>query len=89
MAQRCMVVYVVHTVINRLTVSPALHVAAPGPAAGSSKAFSDDLSPTDLVAWLSQQFQAKGLTLEASLGQKLIGMLAIQLKFTDTICSYI
>ena len=43
------------------------------PGAASPTAFSDDLSPTELVSWLSQQFQAKGLTLDPSLGQKLIG----------------
>ena len=42
-------------------------------AASSPTAFSDDLSPTKLVSWLSQQFQAKGLALDPSLGQKLIG----------------
>ena len=42
-------------------------------AASSPMAFSDALSPTELVSWLSQQFQAKGLTLDPSLGQKLIG----------------
>ena len=42
-------------------------------AASSPMAFSDALSPTELVSWLSQQFQAKGLTLNPSLGQKLIG----------------
>ena len=44
----------------------------------SPKEFSDALPPTDLVAWLSQQFQAKGLTLESSLRQKLIGKLCNQ-----------
>ena len=47
-------------------------VTTPG-AASSPTAFSDALSPTELVSWLSQQFQAKGLTLDPSLGQKLIG----------------
>ena len=42
-------------------------------AASSPMEFSDDLSPTELVSWLSQQFQAKSLTLDPSLGQKLIG----------------
>ena len=41
--------------------------------AASPTAFSDALSPTELISWLSQQFQAKGLTLDPSLGQKLIG----------------
>ena len=42
-------------------------------ASASPTAFSDALSPTDLVAWLSQQFQAKGLTLDPTLGKNLIG----------------
>ena len=51
---------------------------APGPVplpvtAASPITFSDALSPTDLVTWLSQQFQAKELTLDPSLGWKLIG----------------
>ena len=42
-------------------------------AASSPTEFSDALSPTELVSWLSQQFQAKGLTLDSSLRQKLTG----------------
>ena len=44
------------------------------PGAASPTAFSDDLLLTELVSWLSQQFQAKGLTLDPSLGQKLTGI---------------
>ena len=51
------------------------YIKFPALASVSPKAFSDDLSPTALAAWLSQQFQAKGLTLESSLRQKLIGKL--------------
>ena len=47
-------------------------VATPCPTA-----FSDALSPTDLVAWLSQQFQAKGLTLDPTLGKNLIGKIYV------------
>ena len=43
------------------------------PGAASPTAFSDALPPTELVSWLSQQFQAKGLTLDLSLGKKLTG----------------
>ena len=47
------------------------------PGAASPTAFSDALSPTELVSWLSQQFQAKGLNLDPSLGQKLTGSVII------------
>ena len=35
--------------------------------------FSDDLSPPDLVDWLSQELKAKGLSLNQKSGEKLIG----------------
>ena len=54
------------------------YIEFPALASVSPKEFSDALPPTDLVAWLSQQFQAKGLTLESSLRQKLIGKLCNQ-----------
>ena len=34
--------------------------------------FSNDLSPTDLVDWLSQELTARGLTLEEAVRSKLI-----------------
>ena len=66
------------TKLRRLGTTPTgpgtkLRIATTSGAASSPMAFSDDLSPTELVSWLSQQFQAKGLTLDPSLGQKLIG----------------
>ena len=35
--------------------------------------FSDALPPRDLVSWLSQELQAKGLSLDQKLKDKLIG----------------
>ena len=37
--------------------------------------FSDNLSPNNLVAWLSQELTAKGLTLSEEMKDKLIGKL--------------
>ena len=42
-------------------------------AATSPEAFSDALSATDLVFWLSQKFKEKNLTWDPSVGQKMIG----------------
>ena len=56
---------------------PGTISTTPG-ATSSPMEFSDDLSPTELVSWLSQQFQAKGLTLDPSLGQTLIGNTNVQ-----------
>ena len=57
------------------------------PGAASPTAFSDALSPTELVSWLSQQFQAKGLTLDPSLGQKLIGNTDVHTCDCEPVCS--
>ena len=68
-----------------------LRIATTPRAASSPTAFSDALSPTELVSWLSQQFQAKGLTLDPSLGQKLTGILSsyqLVLCPLDSMCSY-
>ena len=62
------------TRLQQLGTTPiGSHIPTTPGAASSPMAFSDALSPTKLVSWLSQQFQAKGLTLDPSLGQKLIG----------------
>lgn len=45
--------------------------------------FSDNLSPNDLVAWLSQELNAKGLTLSEELKGKLIGKSCIIIMTLD------